>query len=156
MRWYDYDKVADYLDDDDAFVEHVINGKIYPEFIICDDPWGETNNYANSKVGNDAHISWAAFLSDVKPLGNNTVKYAHILRGAMATDWGPSGGTDAEEAQIENNIENNIEEVKTEESKQTEDKNLNRPSLLELIIQFIIRLFKWARCLQFFSTKIIV
>lgn len=83
---YDYDKVAGYLDDDDAFVEHVINGKIYPEFIICDDPWGETNNYANSKVGNDAHISWAAFLSDVKPLGNNTVKYAHILRGAMATD----------------------------------------------------------------------
>lgn len=83
---YDYDKIADYLNDDEDFENNIIKEDVYPEYIICDDPWGETLNYANNKVGNDSHISWSNFIATVKPLGNNTVKYAHILKGSMATD----------------------------------------------------------------------
>lgn len=49
-----------------------------PQRIILDDPWGMTYQYDNYKyAGDNMEISYSKFISDIKPIGNNNIKWTH-------------------------------------------------------------------------------
>lgn len=48
-----------------------------PDFLIVDDPYGETYNYSAGKSGNDIWIPFSRCVEDFKPLNSKTFKYAH-------------------------------------------------------------------------------
>lgn len=57
-----------------------------PLYMIYDDPWGCTYNYADTtKKGNDVIIPYKKFISDIKPFNNETIKWAHTFNKPAAT-----------------------------------------------------------------------
>lgn len=65
------------------------NGKNPEPTIIFDDPWYwfniNTKTYNKNSKGNDNTLPWKQFIEIVKPIGNSTVKYAHIIQKPAAT-----------------------------------------------------------------------
>ena len=50
----------------------------HPDYLIIDDPYGNTvNDWKGS--GNDVFITWAQFIEWFKPVGGETVKWAHMF-----------------------------------------------------------------------------
>ncbi len=55
-----------------------------PDYFVIDDPWGYTHDYSTGKSGNDVFISKSQFISWLKPVNNEKVKFAHRLAKPVA------------------------------------------------------------------------
>ena len=66
-------------------IKYISDNKIPPSEIIIDDPWGNPlKDYKEGISGNDIKLPWSFFINNMKPLGNATVKWAHMINEAAA------------------------------------------------------------------------
>ena len=50
---------------------------------VCyDDPYGKTYQWSPTVSGNDSWVSWELFIRDIKEVGNQNDKWAHIFRNS--------------------------------------------------------------------------
>ena len=61
-------------------IGYIKDNNIEPVEIIVDDPWGNPlKDYKVGVTGNNVHLPYSFFISDIKPLNNDSCKWAHII-----------------------------------------------------------------------------
>lgn len=81
---YKYCEVKRYLTSTEDFLKNVIEAGIKPAYTICDDPYGQTDNYKNNVVGNDSYVEYNKWVTMTKDVKSSDSKFAHVFKGALA------------------------------------------------------------------------
>lgn len=68
-------------------IEEVQKNRILPTKFIIDDPygkWNAPNGYKSGMSGNNAELTTSEFMKMIKPVGNNAIKYCHLIKSGAS------------------------------------------------------------------------